>query len=159
MPCSFTLVSPYGRLLYIISIDIVRNTVQQDRPPNILYIHSHDTGRYVQPYGYQVPTPNIQLLADQGVLFRNAFCTVPTCSGSRASLLTGQYCHNNGMLGLAHRGWSLNDYGEHLIHALRPAGYHSVLICEQHISEDPEEIGYEEGIEVESPRAAEGSPL
>ena len=39
-------------------------------PPNILYIHSHDTGRYVQPYGYQVPTPNIQLLADQGVLFR-----------------------------------------------------------------------------------------
>ena len=58
-------------------------------PPNILYIHSHDTGRYVQPYGYQVPTPNIQLLADQGVLFREAFCAAPTCSGSRASLLTG----------------------------------------------------------------------
>jgi len=38
--------------------------------PNILYIHSHDTGRFVQPYGFQVPTPNIQLLADQGVLFR-----------------------------------------------------------------------------------------
>ena len=73
--------------------------------PNILYIHSHDTGRYVQPYGYQVPTPNIQLLADQGALFRKAFCAAPTCSGSRASLLTGQYCHNNGMLGLAHRGW------------------------------------------------------
>ena len=42
----------------------------ESAPPNILYIHSHDTGRYVQPYGYQVPTPNIQLLADQGVLFR-----------------------------------------------------------------------------------------
>jgi len=56
--------------------------------PNILYIHSHDTGRFVQPYGFQVPTPNIQLLADQGVLFREAFCTAPTCSGSRASLLT-----------------------------------------------------------------------
>ena len=57
--------------------------------PNVLYIHSHDTGRYVQPYGFQVPTPNIQLLADQGVLFREAFCAAPTCSGSRASLLTG----------------------------------------------------------------------
>ena len=34
--------------------------------PNILYIHSHDSGRYVQPYGYSVPTPNMQLLADQG---------------------------------------------------------------------------------------------
>ena len=70
-----------------------------DSPPNILYIHSHDTGRFVQPYGFQVPTPNIQLLADQGVLFREAFCAAPTCSGSRASLLTGLYCHNNGMLG------------------------------------------------------------
>ena len=58
---------------------------RRERPPNILYIHSHDTGRYVQPYGYQVPTPNIQLLADQGVLFREAFCAAPTCSGSRAS--------------------------------------------------------------------------
>ena len=67
--------------------------------PNIRYIHSHDTGKYVQPYGFQVPTPNIQLLADQGVLFHQAFCAAPTCSGSRASLLTGQYCHNNGMLG------------------------------------------------------------
>lgn len=28
--------------------------------PNILYLHSHDTGRYVQPYGYPVQTPNIQ---------------------------------------------------------------------------------------------------
>src|SRR4051795_9763327 len=131
----------------------------QGQPPNILYIHSHDTGRYVQPYGYQVPTPNIQLLADQGILFREAFCAAPTCSGSRASLLTGQYCHNNGMLGLAHRGWSLNDYGEHLIHALRPGGYHSVLIGEQHISEDPEVIGYDEVIEVESHRATEVAPI
>ena len=28
--------------------------------PNILYLHSHDTGRYVQPYGHAVPTPNLQ---------------------------------------------------------------------------------------------------
>jgi N-sulfoglucosamine sulfohydrolase len=130
-----------------------------DRPPNILYIHSHDTGRYVQPYGYQVPTPNIQLLADQGVLFRNAFCAAPTCSGSRASLLTGQYCHNNGMLGLAHRGWALNDYGQHLVHPLREAGYRSVLIGEQHISEDPEVIGYDEVIDVDSHHAGDIAPI
>ena len=129
------------------------------RPPNVLYIHSHDTGRYVQPYGYQVPTPNIQLLADQGTLFRDAFCAAPTCSGSRASLLTGQYCHSNGMLGLAHRGWSLNDYGEHVIHPLHSAGYTSVLIGEQHISENPEVIGYHDVIEVESHHAADVAPI
>src|SRR5215210_884783 len=129
------------------------------QPPNLLYIHSHDTGRYFQPYINQVPTPNIHLLADQGVLFRKAFCAAPTCSGSRASLLTGQYCHNNGMLGLAHRGWSLNDYGEHLIHPLREVGYRSVLIGEQHISEDPEMIGYDEVIEVDSHHAADVAPI
>jgi N-sulfoglucosamine sulfohydrolase len=131
--------------------------VQQ--PPNILYIHSHDTGRYVQPYGFQVPTPNIQMLADQGVLFREAFCAAPTCSGSRASLLTGLYCHNNGMLGLAHRGWKLNDYGQHWVHTLRGAGYHSTLIGEQHISIDPEVIGYDEIVPVDSNHASFVAPL
>jgi N-sulfoglucosamine sulfohydrolase len=129
-----------------------------ERPPSILYIHSHDTGRYVQPYGYQVPTPNIQLLADQGVLFRNAFCAAPTCSGSRASLLTGRYCHNNGMLGLAHRGWSLNDYGQHLVHPLRSAGYYSALIGEQHISRDAGVIGYDDVIELDTNHADDVAP-
>ena len=93
--------------------------------PNILYLHSHDTGRYIQPYGHQVPTPNIQRLADQGMLFREAFCAAPTCSGSRACLLTGQWAHSNGMTGLAHRGWTLNDYSTTSLHTLRDAGYWS----------------------------------
>jgi N-sulfoglucosamine sulfohydrolase len=126
--------------------------------PNILYIHSHDTGRYVQPYGFQVPTPNIQLLADQGVLYREAFCAAPTCSGSRASLLTGQYCHNNGMMGLAHRGWTLNDYGKHWVHTLREAGYRSVLIGEQHIATDPRAIGFDRIVEMDSHRADAVAP-
>lgn len=129
-----------------------------DRPPNILYIHSHDTGRHVQPYGYWVRTPHLQMLAEQGVLFRKAFCASPTCSGSRASLLTGQFCHNNGMLGLAHRGWKLNDYGEHLIHPLREAGYRSILIGEQHISEDPGVIGYDEVVPVDNNHATQVAP-
>jgi arylsulfatase A-like enzyme len=112
-------------------------------PPNVLYLHSHDTGRYVQPYGHAIPTPNIQWLADQGVMFRNAFCAAPSCSGSRAALLTGEYCHSNGMMGLAHRGFRLYDYSHHIVHTLRRAGYHSELIGEQHISEDPGELGYD----------------
>src|SRR5690348_5117334 len=109
--------------------------------PNILYLHSHDTGRYVQPYGHQIPTPNIQMLADQGVLFRQACSAAPSCSGSRASLLTGQYTHSNGMMGLAHRGWQLNDYGQHILQTLRAAGYGTELIREHHISDDPAMLG------------------
>ena len=114
------------------------------RTPNVLYVHSHDTGRYVQPYGHAIPTPNIQRLADQGVLFRQAFCTVPACSGSRAALLTGRHAHSNGMLGLAHRGWALDDYGQHLVHTLSQAGYWTGLIGEQHVSADPGILGYDE---------------
>ena len=128
------------------------------KPPNILYIHSHDTGRYVQPYGHPIPTPNIQLLADQGVLFREAFCVAPTCSGSRASLLTGEYCHQNGMLGLAHRGWSLNDPEKHWVHTLRRAGYRSTLIGEQHIATDPRTLGYDVVVDVDTHHADEIAP-
>jgi len=111
--------------------------------PNVLYLHSHDTGRYVQPYGHAVPTPHIQRLADEGVLFRQAFCTVPACSGSRAALLTGRHAHANGMLGLAHRGWALDDYGQHLVRTLDDAGYWTALIGEQHVSADPGILGYD----------------
>ncbi|MFZ0090972.1 MAG: sulfatase [Solirubrobacteraceae bacterium] len=113
------------------------------KPLNILYLNSHDTGRYVQPYGNAIPTPNIQWLADQGVMFRTAFCAAPSCSGSRAALLTGSYCHQNGMMGLAHRGFSLHDYGQHIVHTLREAGYHTELIGEQHVSDDPGVLGYD----------------
>jgi N-sulfoglucosamine sulfohydrolase len=91
--------------------------------PNILYIHSHDTGRYIQPYGHNIPTPHIQKMAEEGVLFRKAFCAAPTCSPSRAALLTGQSAHSSGMLGLAHRGFSLNDYDQHLANYLKKQGY------------------------------------
>lgn len=127
--------------------------------PNILYLHSHDTGRFVQPYGHQVLMPNVQALADQGVLFRQAFCAAPTCSASRACLLTGQYTQTNGMLGLAHRGWSLRDYSHHLVHTLNHVGYSSVLIGEQHISKDPGAIGFDEVFKIPTTRVEAVAPL
>ncbi len=114
------------------------------KQPNIIYLHSHDTGRYVQPYGYGVPTPNIQRLAEGGILFRQAFCAAPTCSASRAALLTGQAAHSAGMTGLVNRGWQLHDYGQHLVHTLRSAGYHTVLAGLQHLHRDRTQLGYDQ---------------
>ena len=115
--------------------------------PNILYLHCHDAGRYIEPYGHRVPAPNLQRLAEQGVMFRNAFAAAPTCSPSRAALLTGQSPHNAGMLGLAHYGWRLDDYRQHLIHTLHQAGYTSLLCGVQHLTDfrrvrTGERIGY-----------------
>lgn len=127
--------------------------------PNILYVHSHDTGRWVEPYGYAVRTPNIQKLAEEGVLFRKAFCAAPTCSGSRACLLTGQYAHSNGMVGLAHRGFPLNDYRHHIVHTLHKLGYWSGLVGEQHISKKPDVIGYDEVFKIDTHHVEDVVPV
>lgn len=123
--------------------------MSQSRQPNIVYIHSHDTGRFIEPYGYSIHTPHLTQLARDGVLYRNAFCANPTCSPSRATLLTGEYPHSNGMLGLAHRGFSLNDYSKHIVTQLKAAGYRTALSGIQHVAAASDEtkpwdrIGYD----------------
>ena len=113
---------------------------------NIIYVHTHDTGRYIQPYGYGIPTPNLQAMAEEGTLFRQAFCAAPTCSPSRAALLTGMAPHTNGMLGLAHRGFGLYDYSQHLARVLKDQGYETALSGVQHEGSWREiqgQLGYE----------------
>ena len=114
---------------------------------NILYFHVHDQGRFIQPYGYPVSTPNLQTFAEEGVLFRNAFCTTPSCSPSRAALLTGQYPHQNGMFGLTNEGWVLNDYSKHLRKTLSDHGFETVLAGTHHVTPHTEEgvqrLGYD----------------
>jgi N-sulfoglucosamine sulfohydrolase len=127
--------------------------------PNIVYIHSHDSGRYLSPYGQSVPTPNLQRLAQEGIVFRKAFSAAPTCSPSRAGLLTGLYPHSSGMLGLAHRGFSLNNYQQHIVHTLKPAGYTSVLAGLQHVAKVPETIGYDKVLPHKDTSAVHVAPV
>ena len=110
--------------------------------PNVLYLHSHDTGRHIGPYGYDVPTPHLSALADRGVTFRNAFCVSPTCSPARAGLLTGQWPHQCGQFGLCNRGYPLKHPERHLAHALNAAGYRTCLMGVQHVSDDEAATGY-----------------
>lgn len=109
---------------------------------NILLMHTHDSGRFLQPYGYAVETPNLQTFAEQGLLFRQAFSVAPTCSPSRAGMLTGQYPHNCGMFGLAHRGFRLPDYKKHIANYLKDFGFETILCGIQHEAPDAEMIGY-----------------
>lgn len=110
---------------------------------NLLYIHTHDSGRYISPYGYAVPTPNLQRLAEQSLLFRHAFCAAPTCSPSRAAMLTGTSAHSSGMLGLAHRGFKMKEARRHLSFFLKENGYNTALAGIQHEAGRREDLGYE----------------
>lgn len=129
-------------------------------------MHSHNTGRYIQPYGHNVPTPNLQKLAEDGVVFRNAFAAAPTCSPSRAAFLTGMWAHSCGMLGLAHRGFSMKDYDLHCVRHFNQQGYYTVLAGVEHTAPDTTEIGYQQiltssdpnygGAGIDAATAAEG---
>lgn len=110
--------------------------------PNILYIHSHDTGRYLQPYGYAVPTPTLQRLAHEGMTFRQAFCCAPTCGPSRAALHTGLSPHEAGMDGLTLSGFTLHPEAKILAHRLEEAGYTTVLAGFQHLALKGGMLGY-----------------
>ena len=121
---------------------------------NILYLHTHDTGRFIQPYGHAIPTPNLMGLAQEGVLFRNCYSAAPTCSPSRSAMLTGMNPHAAGMVGLAHRGFSLKDPHQHLAHFLAENGYETVLCGEQHeiASGREKELGYSQVLRADVPR-------
>lgn len=103
-----------------------------DKRPHILFLHAHDMGRENGCYREELPTPNMRSIARQGTLFQNAHCAAPTCSPSRAALLTGRTAHQAGMLGLAHRGFDLGDYRQHMAAHFRAHGYQTVLSGVQH---------------------------
>ncbi len=107
--------------------------------PSILYLHCHDAGRFIEPYGYPFRTPRLLELAHRGTTFRNAFAASPTCSPSRAALLTGRYPHSSGMYGLASSwsGFALDDYSKHLASFLRTRGYATALAGVQHVAREP----------------------
>jgi len=96
--------------------------------PNIVVITTHDLGRHLHCYGVEtVDSPALDGLAEQGALFEQAFCIAPQCSPSRATIFTGRYPHNTGVLGLCHDrfGWDLNDDEQHLAQVLQEAGYYT----------------------------------
>ena len=126
--------------------------------PNILYLHSHDTGRYIQPYGHAIPTPSLQRLAEQGVLFRQAHNAAPTCSPSRSALLTGQSPHSCGQFGLVNRGFLLQHAERHLANFLAGEGYSTTLVGTQHEVRDPTTAGYQQVTEVSSRCARDVAP-
>ena len=112
--------------------------------PNIVLVITHDTGTHLGCYGAGVATPQLDALAAEGVQFQQMHCTAPQCSPSRASLLTGQYPHTNGMMGLAHRGWELRPDVRCLPQYLADGGYATYLFGFQHEAyQHPERLGYQ----------------
>ena len=100
--------------------------------PNIIYIVCHDLGKHLGCYGARVMSPNLDRFAAQGVKFTQAFCNAPACSPSRGCAMTGLYSHNNGLMGLVNRGWSMPESCPTIVDYLNEAGYETVHFGFQH---------------------------
>src|SRR6476469_10740976 len=83
----------YYAILILLSFALVSSIWAQTAPPNIVVILADDLG-YVD-IGFNgcpdIPTPNIDSLAANGVLCTNGYATHPYCSPSRAGIITGRY--------------------------------------------------------------------
>lgn len=107
--------------------------------PNILFIMSDDhtaqaVGAYATVLKALDPTPTIDELAREGIVFENAFCTNGICTPSRACVITGQYNHNNGVFDL---GGRIKPENQMLPIQMRKAGYQTAIIGKWHLKEEP----------------------
>ncbi len=113
------------------------NPDKKDHRPNIIVVLVDDM-RWdefgLAGHNY-IKTPNIDRIAREGAYFKNAFTTTPLCSPSRASFLTGQYAHTNGITDnlarneLSHRLETFPKY-------LNSKGYETAFIGKWHMGND-----------------------
>ncbi len=106
--------------------------------PNIILITADNMGwKDLGCFGNRdIKTPNIDRLADEGIRFTRAFVVSSSCSPSRASMITGQYPHTNGVVGLTHlkKRYSLMPWRETLPSVLKELGYNSAIEGKWHVS-------------------------
>ena len=110
-----------------------------EEKPNILFIMSDDhtaqaVGLYASILKDLNPTPTIDALGREGVVFENAFCTNAICTPSRACILTGQYNHLNGVFDL---GGRVEPENQTLPILMREAGYQTAMIGKWHLKVEP----------------------
>ncbi len=127
---------------------------QQQQPrPNIVVILADDLGYSdLSCYGSEIPTPNIDRLAEQGVRFTE-FYNAARCCPSRATLMTGLYQHQAGVGAMIDRyaTWIRDaadrpSYQDRLspdvptmAELLRKAGYRTIMCGKWHLGERPQE--------------------
>ena len=105
--------------------------------PNIIVILVDDMrwDEYSAAGHNYIQTPNIDRLAREGATFKNAFATTPLCSPSRASFLTGQYAHTNGIVDNTERNERSHQL-ETFPQQLHTSGYETAFLGKWHMGND-----------------------
>ena len=126
------------KLFLLLLIPLV--AISQAKRPNIVFFFTddhapHAIGAYngwLKPVN---PTPEIDKLAADGMLFENSFCTNSICGPSRAVIMSGKHSHLNGFM---NNGNSFDWNQQIFPKILRAAGYHTALYGKSHLKGEPQ---------------------
>jgi arylsulfatase A-like enzyme len=113
---------------------------QEIKQPNILFIMSDDHAfQAVSAYSDKlINTPNIDKIAQQGIIFNKAFVTNSICAPSRAVILTGKFSHLNGVKGNS----EVFDGSQQTVsNILQANGYQTAMIGKWHLKSSP--VGFD----------------
>ena len=132
-------------LLLILSMNVSwssQEIKQNLKQPNILFIFTDDHARQaISAYGSILnKTPNLDRLADQGMIFQNAAVTNSICGPSRAVILTGKHSHINGFM--RNEGKDFDGSQQTFPKLLQQAGYQTALFGKWHLGSEP--TGFDE---------------
>lgn len=115
------------------------HSAEKNARPNILFLFTDDhatqaLSAYGGPLAEIAPTPNLDRIADEGMLFRKCYVTNSICGPSRAVVLTGKYSHLNGF---RKNGDTFDGSQQTLPKFLRKAGYQTAMIGKWHLGSTP----------------------
>lgn len=121
-----------------------------DGRPNIVFIFTDDHAAHaMSAYGSKInSTPNLDRIANEGMLFTNCFCTNSICGPSRAVIQTGKHSHLNGFLD---NGDRFDGSQQTFPKLLQKVGYQTAIVGKWHLGTAPQGYDYSEVLKGQGP--------
>ncbi|HJZ53914.1 MAG TPA: sulfatase-like hydrolase/transferase [Gemmataceae bacterium] len=142
-------------LATLAALALAASVTAADRKPNIIVILSDDVG--YGEYGFQgnkeIPTPNIDSIAKNGVRFTDGYIAATYCSPCRAGLMTGRYPtrfgheYNEGQPTENGRQFGLPVEQKTIADRLKPLGYATFAVGKWHLGNGPQQIATARGFD------------
>ncbi len=128
-------------VLFVLSLFFGSCTNKKTNRPNIIFIMSDDHA-FQAISAYQsnlIKTPNIDRIAEQGIVFNKAFVTNSLCAPSRAVILSGRFSHLNGVKGNTE---AFNGNQQTFPKLLQKNGYQTAIVGKWHLKSNPTGFDY-----------------